>query len=341
MVTTEIRLDPITGRSVVIDLTPSKPRSDFEPEPAPRNWKPEPCPFCEGQEELTGHELLAWREGTPANSPGWAVRVVPNRVPLLRIEATNGPRVNGVLTSHEGLGAHEVVIETPRHDEPLHALSTDAICRVLWAWRTRLQDLKRDARFVSAIVFKNHGRASGARMDHSHSQILTSPFLPPQVDDKVRGAAGHFKQTGRCIFCDIIEQELKQKLRTVSDTGPIIAIAPYASRLPFETWLLPRDHQARFEDASDAALGAMAAVLKETLERINWALEDPAYNLALHTAPFHGEQDDSFHWHLEILPRVTRVSGLEWGSGLTRNPMPPEAAAKWLRDAPARVEAGH
>jgi UDPglucose--hexose-1-phosphate uridylyltransferase len=332
VVTTEIRRDPITGRMVVIDLTPSKPRSDFEPEPPPRDRKPEPCAFCQGQEELTADELFAWRDGTPANSPGWAVRVVPNRVPLLRIEATNGPRVDGVLTSHEGLGAHEVVIETPRHDEALHDLSVEAIGRVLLAWRARLQDLRRDTRFVCAVVVKNHGLASGARMDHSHSQILTAPFLPPRVDAEIRGAAGHFNETGRCIFCDVIEQELRQKVRAVSDTGPIIAIAPYASRLPFETWLLPRNHQARFEDAPDASLAAMAEVLKQMLERINWALEEPAYNLALHTAPFHGEQDDAFHWHLEILPRVTRVGGLEWGSGLTRNPMPPEEAARWLRE---------
>src|SRR5262245_42433411 len=188
MVTTEIRRDPITGRSVVIDLTPSKPRSDFETEPLPRDPKPEPCAFCEGHEELTGHELLAWRQGSATNTPGWAVRVIPNRVPLLRIEAQDGPRVNGVLTSYEGLGAHEVIIETPRHDEALQAMSAEAICRVLWAWRTRLQDLKRDIRFVSAVIFKNHGRGSGARMDHSHSQILASPFLPPVVDDEVRGA---------------------------------------------------------------------------------------------------------------------------------------------------------
>ena len=332
MVATEIRRDPITGRSVVIDLTPSKPRSDFETEPLPRDPKPEPCAFCEGQEEFTGHELLAWREGTAANTPGWAVRVVPNRVPLLRIEAIDGPRVDGVFRSHEGLGAHEVVVETPRHDEPLQSMPAESVRRVLWAWRTRLQDLKRDTRFRSAVVVKNHGRASGARMDHSHSQILASPFLPPRVDDEVRGAAQHFEQTSRCIFCDVIGQELEQKLRTVSDTGPILAIAPYASRLPFETWLLPREHQARFEDASDETLSEMAALLKQTLERIDWALEEPAYNLALHTAPFHGEQDELFHWHLEILPRVTRVTGLEWGSGLVRNPMPPEEAAKWLRE---------
>jgi UDPglucose--hexose-1-phosphate uridylyltransferase len=210
---------------------------------------------------------------------------------------------------------------------------------VLWAWRTRIQDLKRDSRFAGVVVFKNHGRASGARMDHAHSQILASPFLPPRVDDELQGAAEHFGRTSHCVFCDVIAQELEQKLRMVSDTGSLLAIAPYASRLPFETWLLPRVHQARFEDASDETLSEMAALLKQTLERIDWALEQPAYNLALHTAPFSGEHDSSFHWHLEILPRVTRVSGLEWGSGFTRNPMPPEEAAKWLLQAPS-VEAG-
>ena len=153
-------------------------------------------------------------------------------------------RADGLFETRDGLGAHEVVIETPVHDQPLQDLPVDRLWRVLWAWRTRLQDLKRDARFASAVVFKNHGRAAGARMDHAHSQIAAYPIVPGALDEKVRGAAAHFGQTGHCIFCDIIAQELQIGRRTVSDTLPIIAITPFASRVPFETWLLPRDHAA-------------------------------------------------------------------------------------------------
>jgi UDPglucose--hexose-1-phosphate uridylyltransferase len=250
---------------------------------------------------------------------------------MLKIEGSMDQRRDGLFLSRDGLGAHEVVIETPVHDQPLHHLPADRLWRVLWAWRTRLQDLKRDARFATAVVFKNHGRAAGARLDHAHSQIAAYPIVPATLEEKLRGGSDHLARTGGCIFCDVTAQELKDGRRTVSDTLPMIAIAPFASRVPFETWLLPRDHAPRFEEASDQALEAVAVVLTDTLTRIDWALERPAYNLVLHTAPFSGEADRSFHWHLEIIPRVTRWSGLDWGSGIPRNPVSPEEAARVLR----------
>jgi UDPglucose--hexose-1-phosphate uridylyltransferase len=149
--------------------------------------------------------------------------------------------------------------------------------------------------------------------------------------DKLRGAARHLAKTDRCIFCDLIAQELKDTRRIISDQDEILAIAPYASRVPFETWLLPRDHSPRFEDASDITLGILATNFKAVMAKIDWALERPAYNLVLHTAPLSGEADSAFHWHLEILPRVTRYSGLEVGSGVFRNPVAPEEAAQVLR----------
>ena len=289
------------------------------------------CPFCDGNEAEAGPELLAWREGSHANTPGWSVRVVANRRPMLRIEGGLERRLDGVFETRDGLGAHEVVIETPVHEQRLQDLPVDRLWRVLWAWRTRLQDLKQDRRFATAVVFKNHGRAAGARMDHAHSQIVAYPMIPPALDDKVRGAATHFGGTGHCIFCDVTAQELRDGRRTVSDTVPIIAISPFAARVPFETWLMPRDHAPRFEEASNATLEGMAVVLKDVMARVDWALGRPAYNLVLHTAPFSGEADAVFHWHLEVIPRVTRWSGLEWGTGIARNPVSPEEAARVLR----------
>jgi len=253
---------------------------------------------------------------------------------MLRIEGRADVRSDGLLEARDGLGAHEVIVETPIHDQPLQTLDLDHLWRVLWAWRTRIQDLKRDARFVSVVVFKNHGRAAGARLDHAHSQLMAYPLIPPVLADKLRGAARHLSKTGRCIFCDLIAHELKDGRRIISDQDAILAIAPYASRVPFETWLTPRDHSARFEDTSDALLKVLAIQLKSVMAGIDWALERPAYNLVLHTAPMSGEADTAFHWHLEILPRVTRYSGLEWGTGMHRNPVPPEEAAGLLRQAP-------
>lgn len=331
MVTTELRTDPITGRTVAIDLGPFRRRDDFDLEPVRIEDAPAQCPLCEGRESDAGQEILAWREGGPANMPGWSVRVVPNRHPMLKIEGRLDVKTDGLFETRDGLGAHEVIIETPIHDQPLHLLDADRLWRVLWAWRTRIQDLKRDSRFVSVIVFKNHGRAAGARLDHAHSQLTAYPLIPPALGEKLRGAARHLSKTNRCIFCDLIAQEIKNTRRMICDQDAILAIAPFASRVPFETWLMPRDHSPRFEDASDATLEILANKLKSVMARIDWALERPAYNVVLYTAPLSGEADPAFHWHLEILPRVTRYSGLEWGTGVFRNPVSPEEAAQVLR----------
>jgi len=331
VIATELRTDPITGRIVAIDLGPFRRRDDFQLEPVRLEDAPSMCPLCEGREADAGPEILAWREGGPANVPGWSVRVVPNRHPMLRIEGRATPRSEGLLESRDGLGAHEVIVETPIHDQPLHTLDADHLWRVLWAWRTRILDLKRDSRFVSAVIFKNHGRAAGATLDHSHSQLAAYPLIPPALSDKLRGAARHLSKAGKCIFCDLIVQEVADGRRIIRDQDSILAITPYASRVPFETWLMPRDHRPRFEDASDEALHALAVSLKAVMSRIDWALERPACNFVLHTGPLSGEGDAAFHWHLEIIPRVTRFSGMEWGSGVHRNPVSPEEAAKALR----------
>jgi UDPglucose--hexose-1-phosphate uridylyltransferase len=331
MVTTELRTDPITGRMVAIDLGPFKRRDDFDLEPARLEDPPAHCPFCEGREANAGAEILAWREGGPANAPGWSVRVVPNRHPMLKIEGQMQVRAEGLFESRDGLGAHEVIIETPVHDQPLHTLDADRLWRVLWAWRTRIQDLKRDSRFVSAVIFKNHGRAAGARLDHSHSQLAAYPLIPPALSDKLRGAARYLTKTGQCIFCELTAQELSEGVRIIRDQDALLTIAPYASRAPFETWVMPRGHAPRFEEASDAMLHALAEAIKAVMAGIDWALERPACNFVLHTGPLSGEGDAAFHWHLEIIPRVTRFSGLEWGSGVHRNPVAPEEAARVLR----------
>lgn len=330
MVTAELRRDPITGRAVIIDRSTDKRRDDFLLEPVRVGDPAASCPLCEGHEAETGAEVLAWRDGGSADGPEWSVRVVPSRQPILRIEGGLDVRTGGLFETRDGLGAHEVVIETPEHDRPLQALSAERVWRVLWAWRSRMQDLKRDTRFASIVVSKNHGRASGARRDHAHSQIVAYPLVPPALAEKVRGGTEHLTAHGRCLFCDLLDAELADGRRIVCD-GDIVVIAPFASRVPFETWLLPRAHAPRFEDVSDEMLTALAAQMIRTLSAIDWALERPAYNLILHSAPLGGEVDQAFHWHIEILPRVTRVGGQEWSSGVFRNPVSPEEAADALR----------
>jgi UDPglucose--hexose-1-phosphate uridylyltransferase len=249
---------------------------------------------------------------------------------MLRIEGDLEVRADGLFETRDGLGAHEVVVESPRHGELLQALAPDRIWRVLWAWRTRMQDLTRDARFAAIVIAKNHGRAAGARLDHAHSQLMAYPMVPPALAEKVASGARHFEATGRCVFCDVLAGELADGRRVIKEEGEVVAFLPFASRVPFETWLMPREHAPRFEHALDATLEALAAGIHGVLAGIDWALERPAYNLVLHTAPLTGEADGSVHWHVEILPRVTRYGGLEWGSGVHRNPVSPEEAAPVL-----------
>lgn len=331
VVTTEIRRDPITGRPVLIDRIPFQRRDAFALEAVRLQDSPATCPLCEGREADAGHEILAWRDSGMANTPGWSVRVVPSRHPMLKIEAGMDVATDGLLETREGLGAHEVIIDTPFHDRPLQSLAADRLWRVFWAWRTRVQDLKRDSRFASVVIFENHGRASGARIDHAHSQLIALPLLPPALAEKIGGAADYLAESGRCIYCDHIAAELKDGRRVIGDHAGILALAPFASRVPFETWLVPSAHVPRFEEVSNSTLEALASAFLSVMARIDWALERPAYNLILHTAPLAGGADGAFHWHLEILPRVTRFGGLEWGSGMHRNPVAPEEAAEVLR----------
>jgi UDPglucose--hexose-1-phosphate uridylyltransferase len=330
----ELRRDPITGRWVILAPERTRRPRDFTP-PEARTTTPGACPFCEGREELAGRELLAWRpNGSAANAPGWEVRVVANREPALRIESELGLSTGGLFERHGNLGAHEVVIESPRHEDDWSALSPDHIFRVLWAWRERIRDLKRDVRLKSFVVVKIHGIAAGAKLDHAHSQLMAYPFAPPALDLELLSGKRHFDNAERCVFCDLIAQEIALNERVIVTDEQTAMLAPFAPRVPFETWLLPRAHAARFEESSDALLLAVATRLRDMVRRLDATLLRPPFNLVLHTAPEAKSAAQSFHWHLEMVPRLGPSSGVQWGSGVYVNPVPPEEAAEVLRDAP-------
>lgn len=290
------------------------------------------CPFCPGRESLTPPEILAYRPGGSApNGPGWDLRVVPNKFPALRVEGTLERRGEGMFDRMSGIGAHEVIIETPDHDRTLAAMSDAEIERVLWAYRERTLDLRRDSRLRHVLVFKNQGAAAGASLSHTHSQLIATPIVPDFMREEIVGARRHFAIKERCIFCDMIAQELADGRRVVQDNADVVALAPFAPRFAFETWLLPKRHGARFEEAPRSELENVTRLLKSTLQRLDRALEKPPYNLVIHTAPFGEGMADLYHWHIEILPKITRVAGFEWGTGFYVNPTPPEEAAEVLR----------
>jgi len=327
----ELRQDPVTGRWVIISTDRQKRPNDFVFERAAA-IATEACPFCPGHEGLTPPEVMAYRNGSAPNAPGWDVRVVPNKFPALQVEGQFDRSGEGMFDRMNGIGAHEVIIETPHHERAFPQMSEPEIERVLWAYRERMLDLKRDFRLRYILVFKNQGAAAGATLEHTHSQLIALPIVPDFVRDEIVGARRHFAQKERCVYCDIISQELGAGIRVVDENPDVVAIAPYAPRVAFETWLLPRRHGARFEEAPRHEYESLARALKSVLQRMNRALETPPYNLVLHTSPFSEDVTDVYHWHMEVMPRLTRVAGFEWGTGFYINPTSPEEAARVLRN---------
>jgi UDPglucose--hexose-1-phosphate uridylyltransferase len=326
----ELRKDPFTGRSVII-----APERDKRPRQlGARNHlaQCEPCPFCAGNEAMTPPEVWALREkNTRPNSPGWRVRVVPNKYPALEDGSTWTGRQAGIYESWNGLGVHQVIIESPDHLVNPGMLSEEQFADILSAYRDRMRDLQRDSRWDYLLLYKNQGNLAGATLQHVHSQLVALPFVPTQAIDELRGTKTHHQLTGRCLYCDIIQQELAQRERLVTATDNLVAFCPFASRFAYETWILPKHHQAAFVESSEADILALADVLRDVIRRLNGALEDPPFNYFIHSAPVHETASAHFHWHIEILPQLARAAGFEWGSGSHMNSVAPEDAARLLR----------
>jgi UDPglucose--hexose-1-phosphate uridylyltransferase len=225
-----------------------------------------------------------------------------------------------------------VIIESPRHVITMAALGEDNIREVLWVYRDRLVDLKKDSRLVHGMLFKNVGAAGGASLEHTHSQLIVTPIIPISVWEEMTGALEFFNYRGRCIYCDMVLQEQTNEKRIVLDTPHFTAFCPYASRFPFETWILPKNHSSHFENIPKPAVDDLGTVLRQVLNKLEQALDSPAYNYIIHTAPFDHQELPHYHWHIEIIPRLTKVAGFEWGSGFYINPVPPEDAASFLRE---------
>lgn len=327
----ELRRDPVSGRWVILSTERARRPLDFKVEPTVRQSGP--CPFCEGNEATTPPEILAFRaNGSGPNTPGWTLRVVPNKFPALQIEGNLNRRGDGIYDMMNGVGAHEVVIEAPTHEISMARLPVAAVRDTLFAYRDRMVDLARDPRLRYVLIFKNYGEAAGASLEHTHSQLIALPILPRLVNTEVTRAREFWDLKERCIFCDIVAQEIEQGRRIVSANDDFVAFAPYAPRFPFETWILPRGHASAFDTTPAAQFDPLAALLSDILRRLDRALADPPYNLVVHTAPFNERETGHYHWHIEIMPKLTRVAGFESGSGFYINPTPPEDAARYLRD---------
>lgn len=328
----ELRKDPVIGRWVIIATERAKRPTDFIKEKEQKRVGF--CPFCPNNEEKTPEELLAYREaGTKENSAGWWVRVVPNKFPALVREGDLDRTGDGMYDKMNGIGAHEVIIENPSHDLTFADYDLKQIQEILWAYRDRIMELKKESRLQYIMIFKNYGREAGASLDHPHTQVIALPIIPKRVKEELDGAKEYYNFKERCVFCDMIRQETESNKRVIIENDEFISFCPFASRFPFETWILPKKHTVHFEDIQKNQLENYAVVLKETLSRIKTVLGDPPYNFMMHTAPCNepAARYPHYHWHLEITPKLTQVAGFEWGTGFYINPMPPEMAAESLR----------
>lgn len=334
----ELRKDPIIGRWVIIATERAKRPDDFRPvEDAPEEGT---CPFCEGHENMTTPEITAIRGGSRPNGPGWEVRVVPSIKPLLKIEGNLDRRGKNIYDIMNGIGAHEVVVETPKHIADLADLEVGQIEKIINTYISRITDLERDHRFKYVLAFKNSGwSAGGGRIKHSRSQLIATPVTPKRIKEKLAGSRHYFEFHERCIFCDMIKQELDSGERIICDIDGFVALTPFASRFPFEVWIMPKKHSADFTSLEPKLRRDFASTLKSVLAKLKIGLSNPSYNYVINTAPFRRLKagywktiDDDFHWHIEITPRLTRVAGFEWGTGFYICPLPPESAAKFLSE---------
>jgi UDPglucose--hexose-1-phosphate uridylyltransferase len=329
----ELRKDPVTGRWVIISADRARRPSDFSRETVPPPVSNGSCPLCPGNEGRTPPEVLAYRNGSQPNQPGWQIRVVPNKYPVLGIHGDLNREGEGLFDKMDGIGAHEVIVETPDHSKTFCELSEKQIEDVLHAFRDRIYDLKRDVRLRYIVLFKNHGAAAGATLEHAHSQLIALPVVPKRVMEEMEEAKRYYEFKERCVFCDIIRQERRDQVRVVSESERFLVLEPYAPRFPFETWIMPRQHASHFETADSAQLQDLSWVLRSTLRKIDKVLERPPYNFVLHTAPVREGPIAHYHWHIELMPKMTKVAGFEWGTGFYINPSPPEECAQFLREA--------
>ncbi|MCZ6691959.1 MAG: galactose-1-phosphate uridylyltransferase [Planctomycetota bacterium] len=330
----ELRRDPISGRWVIV--APDRARRPLPGSgTAPSR---ENCPFCAGHESETPDEILALRPpgGGGPNTPGWQVRVVPNRFPALSASGPDKRQNVGVYRTRGGVGVHEVIIESPDHHVSLTQLTPEAVEQVLSVFRERLESHRRRTDLHYALLFKNVGLEAGASIEHTHSQIMGTRILPGVIGEEWKLARREWRARRRCLLCEMIRLDASDGRRMVVATDSFVAICPFASRFPLEVWIVPTSHESDFDAMSENQIDSLAPVLRDVLGRVERVMGRPSYNLVLHTAPFRRRGDDSFHWHIEVMPRLGQAAGFEWGSGLFVNPLTPEDAAARLRDGDAQ-----
>jgi UDPglucose--hexose-1-phosphate uridylyltransferase len=303
-----------------------------EPKKVLKEYEPG-CPFCTGNEEDTPEPLLVINGGE-----SWSVRVVKNKFPAVQSmesfdEGSHQERhMEGPYLSIDGAGEHEVIIESPRHDDNIIRMKTSHIEKIITAYRRRFIDVSSQFEKQLVIIFKNHGRRAGASLDHPHSQLVAIPFVPEYIRHKVSESQKYFDKYVRCVYCDIIKHEIEVNKRIICENRQFIALAPYASSVPYNLIIYPRKHLACFAEIKDEDISSLAGIMKEVLGRMCSLLDDPDYNFVIDTSTIDQCGNNFYHWHLEIMPRLNTRAGFEIGSGMNINHILPETCVRNLRN---------
>jgi len=336
----ELRRGLIANRWVIVAPERAKRPSDFLLETKKTNGEsPSCCPFCVGNEDKTPPEIYR----ALSEDKSWQVRVVPNKFPAMGDYSELGrTTVGGFYDRMNGVGTHEVIIEGPEHDKGIPSMSLEHVKTIVKTYAMRLQELARNDYYRYVLLFKNHGKQAGASLSHPHSQIIATPIIPWLVRSNLQEACAYYEKKQRCLFCDVIRMELQSGERIIEETANYVVFTPYASCFPFEISIYPKEHAHNFADIRDEQQWDLAGILKRTLFRLKQLLRDPPYNLVLHNSPNpisrHGKREywatlqHDYHWSVVIIPRLTTAAGFEWGTGLYINSMPPEEAARYLRE---------
>ncbi len=338
----ELRTDPVVGRKVFIAEDRARRPNDYSAFSSALDMSPAEgvlaaCSFCAGHEEMTPAALAEVADG----QGGWQVRVIPNKYPAVNCDATVLPGETGdknqsdtkIFNAEAPFGAHEVIVESPRHEADLNDLSTSELASVLGVYRDRLRHWASDNRIRHCSLFKNVGFEAGASLEHVHSQLVALPFVPEVIQAELRGAQRHFQTHRKCVFCRLLAEERRLGVRIVAEEDSMIAFCAYAGRQPYEIWIMPTTHAAQFHEIDDQLAMSLARLLQQVLARLREQLSPLSYNLVLHTLPYDGATDQYYHWHWELIPRSSHLAGLEWGAGVHINSLSPERAARFLRDA--------
>ena len=340
----ELRQDPTTKEWVVIASERAKRPDQFRKGAAtesPTTPEKPACPFCPGNEGLTPDELFALRDSGDKNQPGWRVRVVPNKFAAFTPEESTQRRDYGHFFRAVGaFGHHEVIIETHDHHGSLPLMDDGQIQEVLGVYRQRYETLRKDPQVKLILIFRNHGSRAGTSLAHPHSQLVATPIIPLHIRGKYEVAIRHYDDTGNCLYCDVVAEEKKDGRRVVLETPRFLTFHPFASRVPFETWITPKRHNPCFARINSEETVELASVLRRVLRGLYDALDNPDFNLIVHTAPVEDEDKPYFLWHIEIHPRLTTAAGFELGTGIYINTAVPEQTAPFLNSILARAPVG-